>query len=98
MMSARAGCRLRYAPVNIPRLKPGVAEPDNHAMTYGIIPRGKRFWVVHYLADGTYDAIERYDSRVDAELVMKTLQAREAKPEAGVTGTATHATRKVKAR
>jgi hypothetical protein len=67
-------------------------------MTYGIIPRGKRFWVVRYLPDGTYDAVERYDNRVDAELVMKTLQAREATPAARDTGTATRATRKMRAR
>ncbi|HTI83473.1 MAG TPA: hypothetical protein VL614_23715 [Acetobacteraceae bacterium] len=66
-------------------------------MTYGIIPRGKRFWVVRYLPDGTYDAVERYETKADAELVMKTLQAREGTP-ARTTGTATHATRKVKRR
>ena len=66
-------------------------------MSYGIIPRGKRFWVVHFLADGTYDAVERYETKADAELVMKTLQAREETP-VRASGPAPHATRKVKTR
>lgn len=66
-------------------------------MTYGIIPRGKRFWVVRYLPDGTYDAVERYETKEDAELVMKTLQSREETQER-VTGTAKQASRKMKTR
>lgn len=78
-------------------MKQGAAEPDNCEMTYGIIPRGKRFWVVRYLPDGTYDAVERYDTREDAELVMKTLQDREETPSR-VTGTARQTPRKMKPR
>lgn len=75
----------------------GAIERDIRAMTYGIIPRGKRFWVVRYLPDGTYDAIERYETKDDAELVMKTLQARDETPTRA-TGPTTHTRRKVKAR
>lgn len=66
-------------------------------MSYEIIPRGKRFWVVRYLPDGTYDAVERYETKADAELVMKTLQSRE-EATTRTTGTTTRANRKVKAR
>jgi hypothetical protein len=44
-------------------------------MSYSIIPRGKRFWVVRFLSDGTYEPVERYETKADAEEAIETLQS-----------------------
>jgi len=47
-------------------------------MSYGIIPRGKGFWVVRFLPDGTYETVERYATKVEAQQAIKALQNRHA--------------------
>jgi hypothetical protein len=44
-------------------------------MSYSIIPRGKRFWVVRFLSDGTYEPVKRYETKAEAEEAIETLQS-----------------------
>jgi hypothetical protein len=44
-------------------------------MSYYIIPRGKNFWVVRFLSDGTYEAVKKHASKAEAERAIETLES-----------------------
>jgi hypothetical protein len=65
------------SPVNISRLKPELAQPDTHNMSYRIILRSKGFWVVRFLSAGLYETVEKHATRAEAEQAMEALQNRD---------------------